>query len=363
MATTYRDNSIDLSIIIPVYNTGAYLPNCLNSICSQIEIYGPNLEVWIVNDGSQDNSLAIMEEYQMKYPYFINIINKQNGGLSDARNAALDKATGRYVWFVDSDDAIESGAIRELMRVINSTNADYIFFNAYRVDAKGEVIDLFSHGCEQIESEVFMFTAKGVSTKFNKHMVWLRLFRKDFIDSLRFPVGITHEDIHFDLQLLARRPNVLYLDGIFYRHFFDNPDSITNTMNPVKHRHVLWIFNDLCEKFSKEDALVPFLEEYLTIAISTLYSRSYYLLSTKLSTADKRGLFIEYSQAVRKMCLAGKGQKSTENQSFSHDIIYFIIKSNYISLAYTISVLVIKTKLIYEMLSLTRHKLLKKIKV
>jgi len=359
MATTYKENSIDLSIIIPVYNTEAYLPNCLNSICSQIEMYGSKLEVWIVNDGSPDNSLAIMEEYQMKYPGFINIINKQNGGLSDARNAALDKATGRYVWFVDSDDAIESGAIRELMEVINSTNADYVFFNAYRVDAKGEVIDSFSHGCEQIESEVFMFTAKGVSTKFNKHMVWLRLFRKGFIDSLRFPVGITHEDIHFDLQLLARRPNVLYLDGIFYRHFFDNPDSITNTMNPVKHRHVLWTFNDLYEKFSKEDALIPFLQEYLTIAISTLYTRSYYLLSTKLSTADKHGLFIEYAQSIRKMCLAGKNQNITVNQSFSHKITYCLIKNNYIFLAYCISVLFIQAKLIYDVLSSARHSLLK----
>lgn len=352
-----RNDIIYLSIIVPVYKTEAFLQNCLDSICLQLDTYSSNVEVFVVNDGSPDNSLVIIEAFKEKYPDFINIINKKNGGLSEARNCALDKATGRYIWFVDSDDTIEAGAIAEIMPIISKSKADYIYFNAYRVDKKGRISGQFLHGCQHIGYEKFIFTASGVQNKFNKHMVWLRLFKREFVGSLRFPVGITHEDIHFDLQLLARQPHVLYLEGIYYRHFFDNPDSITNTMNLLKHRHILWIFNDLYEKFSMDEHLNPFFKEYKSLAISTLLYRAFNIPSTNLSYSEKCCLFNEYSQLVRKFCFFSESQNILINKHFFKKIVYFLIKYNHIAFAYTVAKIAIKFKSNYEYLSFARHRL------
>jgi len=355
------NNSIYLTIIVPVYNTESFLPNCLDSICSQLDSYDSLIEIWVVNDGSTDNCIAIIEAFRKKYPRNINIINKVNGGLSDARNVALDKASGRYIWFVDSDDAIEAGAIGALMPVIASTNADYIFFNAYRVDVQGRVAGTFCHDCEDIGYETFNFTAKGVFKKFNKHMVWLRLFRREFINSLRFPIGITHEDIHFDLQLLSRNPQVLYLDGIYYRHFFDNPDSITNTMNPVKHRHVLWVYNDLYEKFSYCAELKPLLDEYIDIAILPLFARMYNLQLTNQSHYDKRSLFMEYAQLIKKLSMTRHNLCLPQCKSYIQNVIFNLIINKYTTSAYILSLIFTKAKTVYEILSIARRNVIKHI--
>lgn len=91
-----------LSIIIPVYNVERYLRQCLESCLSQ-DVPKSQYEVIIVNDGSPDNSQAIIDEYSSKYDN-VRVLKKKNGGLSSARNAGLNIASGDYIWFVDSDD-------------------------------------------------------------------------------------------------------------------------------------------------------------------------------------------------------------------------------------------------------------------
>ena len=101
------------SIIVPVYNVEKYLKKCLDSIIDQTY---KNYEVIVVNDGSPDNSQAIIEEYKKNYPNKIKAYNKQNGGLSDARNFGLQYTTGDYVIFVDSDDYVKN----DMLEVLNN---------------------------------------------------------------------------------------------------------------------------------------------------------------------------------------------------------------------------------------------------
>ena len=96
-----------ISIIIPIYNVERYLRRCLDSVFQQ---YTQETEVIMVNDGSTDSSLAICKDYKKRYPETI-IINKENGGLSDARNAGTAIATGKYIYYLDSDDWISAHAI------------------------------------------------------------------------------------------------------------------------------------------------------------------------------------------------------------------------------------------------------------
>lgn len=109
-------NHMLLSIVIPVYKVEKYIRKCLASICDQ-DIDANAVEVVVVNDGTPDNSMDIVGQFKEQYPY-IKVISQENAGLSCARNAGLSKATGDYVWFVDSDDWLEPSSIEQILQVI-----------------------------------------------------------------------------------------------------------------------------------------------------------------------------------------------------------------------------------------------------
>ena len=100
-----------ISVIVPVYNTEKYIKKCLDSIINQTY---SNIEIIIINDGSTDNSELIINEYLKEYPDKIKYYKKENGGLSDARNYGVTKATGDYICFVDSDDYIDINLFESL---------------------------------------------------------------------------------------------------------------------------------------------------------------------------------------------------------------------------------------------------------
>ena len=118
-----------ISVIVPVYNVEEYLEECLNSILVQTYT---NLEILIVNDGSTDNSLEILQEFSQRDSR-ITIFTKENGGLSSARNLAIDEAKGEYFTFIDSDDYIEENYIEYLMKSLIDNEADISIVNSYHM--------------------------------------------------------------------------------------------------------------------------------------------------------------------------------------------------------------------------------------
>ena len=127
---------INISIIIPVYNSRKYLHDCLYSIYEE-KPFLKNFEVIAVNDGSTDNSLNILKQYAEKYPNIIVINNKKNEGQSVARNTAISKARGEYLMFVDSDDTIEKSSLKKLLKQANVLQTDVIGYNAFIISKKG----------------------------------------------------------------------------------------------------------------------------------------------------------------------------------------------------------------------------------
>lgn len=117
-----------VSVIVPVYNVEKYLKQCLDSIVNQTY---KNLEIIIVNDGTKDNSMKIVEEYLQDKR--IKVINKENGGLSSARNRGIEEATGEYISFVDSDDYIDLNLYNTIVSEMLSREEIYIFnYNRYK---------------------------------------------------------------------------------------------------------------------------------------------------------------------------------------------------------------------------------------
>ena len=109
-----------VSVVVPIYNVEKYLPKCIETI--QTQSY-ENLEIILVNDGSTDSCLKICEKYKKDDERII-IVNKKNGGLSDARNYGIEKATGKWITFIDSDDYVEKDYIETLINLSNSDDYD-----------------------------------------------------------------------------------------------------------------------------------------------------------------------------------------------------------------------------------------------
>ena len=139
-----------LSIIIPVYNTEAYLAKCLDSL---LDPACRDYEIIVVNDGSTDGSRAVMTDYVRRYPGLIHPVDTPNGGLGHARNTGLAAAKGEWVLFVDSDDYLAPHAVKEILEILDEEPGDpfdIAVFDFVHVNEEGSVLASFS-GCEKEE--------------------------------------------------------------------------------------------------------------------------------------------------------------------------------------------------------------------
>lgn len=180
-----------LSMIIPVYNTGKYLKECLDS-CVKQDISSDEYEIICVNDGSTDNSLQIIEDYASRFSN-IKLINQKNGGVSRARNTAIDCAEGDYVWFIDSDDIIKENCLGKLKSVINTEHCDLLLFR------------LFDFNEQLPEEQKKSFVAGNIKSNNPGQGIYCRLFKRRTIQSnnLRYADGVAYaEDTLFIAQFM-----------------------------------------------------------------------------------------------------------------------------------------------------------------
>lgn len=181
-----------ISVIIPVYNTGKYVSRCIDSV---IDSTYRNIEIICVNDGSTDNSPSILKEYEKKDSR-IKVVNKENGGLSSARNAGMDVANGEYITFLDSDDWIHRSYIEIMANAACSENADIVrcgmkLINKY--DA--------SLAVEEKKMQVRRLTESEIG---NLHYVCGVLYKSEMIKKYQFSQKlILYEDVYFNIALIT----------------------------------------------------------------------------------------------------------------------------------------------------------------
>lgn len=234
-----------ISIIIPVYNVEQFLRDCLNSVVAQTYT---NYEVVCVNDGSTDGSLAILTEYQKNYKQ-INVFKQENKGLSAARNTGLQKAKGDYIFFLDSDDWIESTALEILAG--KQSGEDLVCFNGCRVFEDGRTEESDS-GIEEIQLTGWEYYRKYALVHRQFHFVCsvLRLYRREYLlqNNLFFEEGIYHEDNLFTplacyyAQAVKVIPDILYIYRI-------REGSIMQTPNVQKLFDMIRVANKLSDFF------------------------------------------------------------------------------------------------------------------
>jgi glycosyltransferase involved in cell wall biosynthesis len=213
-----------ISVIVPVYNVSKYLRQCVDSIINQSY---KNLEIVLVDDGSTDSSGDLCDEYA-KVDSRVKVIHKENGGLSDARNAGLDIATGEYVGFADSDDFIHCDMYRILAMNLEMENADMAIGNWKEFhDGDEETLTDSRSGNTQvflgIETLEFLIYGKdGYRISFS---VWDRLYKRELINEFRFPKGKCYEDVVWSAKVFYKAKKSVYVDRDLY-YYRRRDDSI-----------------------------------------------------------------------------------------------------------------------------------------
>ena len=214
----------NLSVIIPVYNVESYLARCLDSLLQTEGIC--DAQIILVDDGSTDKSGLIADGYASAHDC-IECYHKENGGLSDARNYGLEKASGRYVFFFDSDDKIIPSSMRKVLETVSDTDADVIVWDGTAIDEKDNDI---SSGIDLIlthkglpENGDMTDGISALTKQIKDHgktamTAWLRAVRRDYLldKKLFFEKGLLHEDELWTPQVMAGANSVLYLPEKVY---------------------------------------------------------------------------------------------------------------------------------------------------
>ena len=289
-----------LSILIPAYNVEKYIRHNMDTILQIPESQKNKIEVIVIDDGSFDKTAEILDDYAQNYPYIIKVISKNNGGISEARNLGIENACGEYIWFVDADDYIEVNNISKMMDILERGESDYHVFAANRINEKNKVIGEFGLECDAHRYEKIRFSYMFIEKCLDMHMPWLRIYRNNIIGNIRFPVGVTHEDIHFDLSILIKEPVISFHDLVIYNHYFDNPESTTNTMSASRQLDVLWVYTDLIEYMSSLDCDRVMANEMKKICLHGMLKRLMYVLTLDYDVNNKKDLYNKYAEQIRK---------------------------------------------------------------
>lgn len=204
----------DLSIIVPVYNAQNFLKRCIESCLAQRTEF--TFEVIAVDDGSIDDSLALLRNYDCDQR--LKVIHQENRGHAGARNAALDVASGRYISFVDSDDFIPSDAVQRLMSRAVELDADIVGGGYWLCDAEGR-----RHRFKGLCGAVYTTPTVGLSG-----LPWGAVYRQSLWDEVRFPEGFWFEDTCLPYLIFSRSIKTASISGSVY-YYRANPKGITAT--------------------------------------------------------------------------------------------------------------------------------------
>lgn len=212
-----------VSVIVPVYNVEKYLEKCLSSLVNQTL---GEIEILVINDGSKDNSQQIITQFQEKYPDKVRGFQKENGGLSDARNYGLDRANGEFIGFVDSDDYVSPTMFEEMYELAQKHNAEMVICNLQKVDEKGVVSQKLTQ-IPNMPEKIILNENFSVFSDLS-YFACNKLFKRNLFENKRFKKGIHFEDIHLIPQLLLEC-NILAQTQEYHYNYFERIDSITKT--------------------------------------------------------------------------------------------------------------------------------------
>ena len=208
-----------ISVIVSVYNTEKYIEKCLDSLLNQTY---SNIEIVVINDCSTDGSLKILKKYAKKYDNMILIENKENKGLSYSRNVGLEKATGEYIGYIDSDDYVDPTYYEQMMKAIKKEKSEIAIADMKIVYEDGSFPDYVSKGCNGEVNTLNIIKNGLAASACNK------LFKREIIEKYKFSEGKLNEDLAVILPSIVAAKKISYVENNNY-YYVQHTGSIQNS--------------------------------------------------------------------------------------------------------------------------------------
>ena len=262
-----------VSVIVPFYNVENYIEKCLNTLVHQTL---EDIEIILVNDGSQDRSMVVVKKFLEQYPDKITYLEKENGGLSDARNYALPYAKGEYIAFLDSDDYVEKTMYKDMYELAKKEDSDMVECNFYweYPDKKKEDVGVAYNGKKEMLEKV-------------RVVAWNKLIKKEVLEKSKvtFPKGYRYEDVEFTYKLIP------YLDKVSFLkkpciHYIQREGSISNNQNE-RNKEIFDVLEHVIDFYKENDLYDEYKDE-----LEYIYIR-YAFCSSLLRTVKIKDEFVQ----------------------------------------------------------------------
>lgn len=236
-----------VSVIVPFYNVEGYIEKCLETLVNQTL---KDIEIILVNDGSKDRSIEIVKMFLQQYPDKITYLEKENGGLSDARNYAIPYAKGEYIAFLDSDDYVEKDMYESMYELAKKENSDMVecdFYWEYPNKTKEDIGRIY-HGKKEMLEKV-------------RVVAWNKLIKREILEKtgIQFPKGYRYEDVEFTYKLIPYLEKVSFLKKPCI-HYVQREGSISNSQNE-RTREIFDVLEHVISYYKENEIYDTYKEE------------------------------------------------------------------------------------------------------
>jgi glycosyltransferase involved in cell wall biosynthesis len=295
-------SNLELSIIIPLYNAGQYIQDCLSTLVSQ-SIDPERYEIIVIDDGSHDDSLKIANDFAVKYPN-VRILAQENQGVGAARNTGIDEARGAYIYFIDADDYLAQNTLNKVLNNALERDLDVLYFETTFTNERN-LLSSKNLDTYQIDSQVHSGT-DFIANCLTIISVWRSIAKKDFIlrNNLHFIKGIFFEDVIYQFELLSVAEKVSSINLDVHR-YYQHPKSIMHnkdeahynkTINDLKY--VVMKMGEIIDKLASRngdmDKCIEKIKEYQHYFI-------FILLARQIKSSMKFNAFKDYVNDLKNL--------------------------------------------------------------
>lgn len=309
-----------LTIGVPVYNGEKYISRCIDSIAKEYEAVKDKIEIelLIVNDGSKDNSEAILKAYSEELS-FIKVITQDNAGIAHVRGVILEVASGDYLWFVDVDDEIEEGALEF---IVNQDLEEVNIFN-YRVGYVNSKLEMVSMG---LEEDTILIPNKERKLFTLPNAVWHYIYDLEFLrrTKLTFKSGYLYEDFEFIVKLWPSVTKAKYFNFSIYKYYLTEGSIMRGGTAIDKIRDIEVMLNSV-EDYYAENYPGEYKEE---LEYYNWYHILYGGYANILRIDEKSPLLKQYLEKVKKKYPNWINNKYLKSQPLKRKLLMYLIKYN-----------------------------------
>lgn len=244
-----------LTFIVPIYNVENYVYKCLESIQNQTE---KDFEVFCVNDGSTDKSRDIILEFVNKDSRF-KLLDKENGGLSDARNFGLKQVKTEYISFIDGDDFIEKDFVEKTINIVEKESLDILVFgyNQFYLEK-----DLKEENKLRIKEGIYSLKENPEILAYTPNAAWNKIYRTSLFkeNNIEYPFGYRHQDLGTTAKLFLKANRIGFINVCLYNYLTDRPNNITTQIDK-KLYHIIDMSNEIINYYKENNAFDEYQEE------------------------------------------------------------------------------------------------------